>query len=95
VSHGRIVSASPAGLSDRDVERLRLLASGMSNKQIAAELILTPKTVGRHIEHIYAKVDVCHPSGGPMLFAVEHGFVGAYPKDGAFTRCGLPTACAC
>ena len=36
---------------------LRLLARGLSNKEIAARLVISPKTVGNHIEHIYAKID--------------------------------------
>ena len=36
---------------------LRLLARGLSNKQIAAELVISPKTAGSHVEHIYRKID--------------------------------------
>ena len=46
----------PAGLTAREVEVLRLLARGLSNKEIAARLVISPKTVGNHIEHIYAKI---------------------------------------
>jgi DNA-binding CsgD family transcriptional regulator len=47
----------PAGLTPREVEVLRLLARGLSNKQIAERLVISPKTVANHIEHIYAKID--------------------------------------
>jgi len=39
------------------VEVLILLARGMSNKRIAATLVISPKTAGNHVEHIYAKID--------------------------------------
>ena len=47
----------PAGLTAREVEVLRLLARGLSNKEIAARLVISPKTVANHVEHIYAKID--------------------------------------
>ena len=47
----------PAGLTAREVEVLRLLARGLSNKEIAARLVISPKTAGNHVEHIYAKID--------------------------------------
>ena len=46
----------PAGLTRREVEVLVLLARGLSNKAIAAQLVVSPKTVGHHIEHIYRKI---------------------------------------
>jgi HD-GYP domain-containing protein (c-di-GMP phosphodiesterase class II)/DNA-binding CsgD family transcriptional regulator len=69
-------SAWPSGLTDREVEVLRLLATGMSNKHIASKLTLSPKTVGRHIEHIYAKLGVSTRAGA-TLFAVEQGLGNA------------------
>jgi DNA-binding CsgD family transcriptional regulator len=45
-----------AGLTAREVEVLILLARGMSNKRIAATLVISPKTAGNHVEHIYAKI---------------------------------------
>lgn len=68
-------SAWPAGLTDREVEVLQLLAGGLSNKQIAVRLTLSPKTVGRHIEHIYAKLGVSTRAGA-TLFAMERGLIG-------------------
>jgi len=49
--------AGPAGLTQREVEVLRLLARGLSNKQIAEQLVISPKTVANHVEHIYTKID--------------------------------------
>jgi HD-GYP domain-containing protein (c-di-GMP phosphodiesterase class II) len=64
----------PAGLTDREVDVLRLLARGMSNKEIAAELVVSPKTVGAHLEHIYAKLGVGNRALA-SLFAARHGLI--------------------
>jgi HD-GYP domain-containing protein (c-di-GMP phosphodiesterase class II) len=63
--------AWPAGLTDREVQVLRALARGGSNKQIAAQLGLSPKTVGHHVGHIYAKAGVSTRAAA-TLFAMEH-----------------------
>ena len=47
--------ATPANLSARELEVLRLLAGGMSNRQIADALVISPNTVARHVRHIFAK----------------------------------------
>jgi DNA-binding NarL/FixJ family response regulator len=64
----------PAGLSERQAEVLRLVAGGLSNRQMADELFISPKTVGHHIQHIYNKVGVSTRVGA-TLFALEHGLV--------------------
>ena len=64
----------PAGLTDREVEILRLIARGRANKQVASALGISPKTVGRHVEHIYAKAGV-RTRAGATLFAMEHGLL--------------------
>lgn len=46
----------PAGLSEREVEVLRLIARGRTNKQVAAALHVSAKTVGRHVENLYVKI---------------------------------------
>jgi DNA-binding CsgD family transcriptional regulator len=61
----------PAGLSDREVEVLRLIARGSTNRQVAALLYLSEKTVGRHIENLYAKLGVSSRAAA-ALFAMEH-----------------------
>ena len=61
----------PAGLSDREVEVLRLIARGRTNKEMAASLCLSPKTVGRHVENIYAKIGVTSRAAA-AVFAMEH-----------------------
>jgi DNA-binding CsgD family transcriptional regulator len=48
----------PAGLTDREVEVLRLLASGATNRSIAADLVLSERTVDRHVSNIFTKIDV-------------------------------------
>lgn len=68
-------SAWPEGLTDREVEVLRLLAAGLPNKQVARRLTVSPKTVGHHVEHIYAKIGVSTRAGA-TLFAMEQGLVG-------------------
>jgi DNA-binding NarL/FixJ family response regulator len=53
---------------------LRLLARGHTNRAIASELAISPKTVGHHVEHIYAKAGV-KTRAGATLFAVEAGLI--------------------
>jgi HD-GYP domain-containing protein (c-di-GMP phosphodiesterase class II)/DNA-binding CsgD family transcriptional regulator len=64
----------PAGLTTREVDVLRLVARGRSSKQIAAELVITPKTARNHIEHIYTKIDASSRVAA-SLFATEHGLL--------------------
>jgi HD-GYP domain-containing protein (c-di-GMP phosphodiesterase class II) len=64
----------PAGLTTREVEVLRLLARGLSNKEIASRLVIAPKTVGNHVEHIYAKIGASNRAGAG-LFALRHGLL--------------------
>lgn len=61
----------PCGLSDREVEVLQLLARGCSNKQIAARPIISPKTAGHHVQHIYDKLGVSTRAAA-TLFAMQH-----------------------
>jgi HD-GYP domain-containing protein (c-di-GMP phosphodiesterase class II) len=64
----------PAGLTSREVDVLRLVARGLSSKQIATQLVITPKTARNHIEHIYAKIDASSRVAA-SLFATEHGLL--------------------
>ena len=61
----------PAGLTDREVEVLRLMARGISNREIAKSLYLSPKTVGHHIQHIYDKIGVSSRVAA-TLFGMRH-----------------------
>jgi HD-GYP domain-containing protein (c-di-GMP phosphodiesterase class II) len=60
----------PAGLTDREVEVLRLLAQGRTNREIADALVITEKTAGHHVEHIYAKAGVSTRVGA-AIFAMR------------------------
>jgi HD-GYP domain-containing protein (c-di-GMP phosphodiesterase class II) len=66
--------ALPAGLSGREVEVLSLAVRGMSNQQMAALLVVSPKTVGHHLESIYSKIGVSTRVGA-TLFALQHGLI--------------------
>lgn len=65
-----------AGLSKREVEVLRLLAHGLTIKQMAAELVISEKTVDSHIQHIYTKLNVSTRVAA-TLFAMEHHLLDA------------------
>jgi HD-GYP domain-containing protein (c-di-GMP phosphodiesterase class II) len=64
----------PAGLSPREIEILRLIARGLSSREIAERLTLSAKTVRNHTEHIYAKTGTGNRVTA-SLFAVEHGLL--------------------
>jgi HD-GYP domain-containing protein (c-di-GMP phosphodiesterase class II) len=64
----------PAGLTPREIEVLRLLARGASNKEIARQLIISPKTAGKHLEHIYLKTGA-RSRATASLFAMQHGLL--------------------
>jgi HD-GYP domain-containing protein (c-di-GMP phosphodiesterase class II)/DNA-binding CsgD family transcriptional regulator len=67
--------ANPGGLTDREVEVLRLVARGNTNKEIGERLFISPKTVGRHVENIYTKIGVSTRAGA-ALYAMEHRLLG-------------------
>jgi len=64
----------PAGLTQREVEVLRLLARGLSNREVAERLVISPKTVANHVEHIYGKIG-CSNRAAAGLFAMRHGLL--------------------
>lgn len=66
--------ALPSGLTAREVEVLRLVASGRSNAQIATALVLSEKTVARHLSNIFGKLDVGSRTAA-TAYAFEHGLV--------------------
>lgn len=61
----------PAGLSDREVEVLRLVARGSSTREVATSLSISPKTADHHVQHIYNKIGVSTRAAA-ALFAMEH-----------------------
>ena len=66
----------PGGLTPREVEVLKLVAAGRSNREVAAELYVGVRTVERHIANIYNKITV-HNRTEAARFAFAHGLVEA------------------
>jgi HD-GYP domain-containing protein (c-di-GMP phosphodiesterase class II) len=66
--------ALPAGLTSREAEVLRLLALGATTRQVADQLVISPKTADHHVQHIYTKIGVS-TRGAAALFAIEHGIL--------------------
>jgi HD-GYP domain-containing protein (c-di-GMP phosphodiesterase class II) len=64
----------PADLTDREVEVLRLIARGRTNREVAEHLVISPKTVGRHVENLYAKIGVSSRAAA-AVFAMEHSLL--------------------
>ena len=67
-------SGRSRGFTARELEVLRLVAAGKSNREIAAELYLSVKTVARHLSNIFFKIGVPSRSAA-TAFAYEHGLV--------------------
>jgi DNA-binding NarL/FixJ family response regulator len=63
-----------AQLSPREIEVLRLLAEGNSSREIGKQLVLTVRTVERHISNIYRKIDA-HNRAQATSYAMEHGLL--------------------
>ena len=70
----------PGGLTDREVEVLRLAARGLSNKVIGAALSISPKTADHHIQHIYNKIGVSTRAGA-ALYTMEHDLLHELGSD--------------
>ncbi len=69
--------AWPGGLTSREVEVLCLLARGNSSRQIAQQLVVSPKTAANHVEHIYSKLGVSSRAAA-TLYATQHGLLGTF-----------------
>lgn len=67
-------AARPAGLTPREVEVLRLVATGLTDRQIAEALALSEHTVGRHLQNIFTKIGVATRAAATS-FAYSHGLV--------------------
>jgi len=67
----RVRAERPSGLSDREVEVLRLVALGLSNREIAGRLFISPRTAEHHVQHIYAKIGTSTRASA-AIFAMEH-----------------------
>lgn len=64
----------PGGLSTREVEVLHLIAEGLTNSQIAYQLVISPLTVNAHVRSIYNKLEVSSRSGATR-YAIQHHLV--------------------
>ena len=73
-ARGRERAAWPAGLTEREVEVLRLVAQGQREKEIARRLFISTNTVHYHIKEIYAKAGVSSRAGA-ALFAMENDLI--------------------
>ena len=71
---GRLKGVGDGGLTAREVQILRLVASGKTNRAIAAELVISEKTVARHISNIFTKLGLSSRSAA-TAYAYEHGLV--------------------
>ena len=69
-------AATGAGLTAREAEVLRLVALGLTTRQIADELVISAKTADHHIQHIYGKIGTS-TRGAAALFAVESGVLAS------------------
>ena len=66
----------PAGLSEREVEVLVLVAKGRTNRAITEALFISEKTVTSHLTHIFTKLGVSSRAAA-TAFAYEHGLAGS------------------
>jgi DNA-binding NarL/FixJ family response regulator len=66
---------SPAGLTRREVDVLRLIAEGKTTRDIAAQLFISSKTADNHIQHIHTKLAVTNRSAATR-WAIEHQLIG-------------------
>jgi ATP/maltotriose-dependent transcriptional regulator MalT len=69
-------TAAPCGLTDREVEVLRLVATGRTNREVAQHLVISEKTVARHLANIFTKVGVGSRSAA-TAFAYANGLASA------------------
>ena len=65
-------------LSPRELEVVRLLAGGCTNRQIAEQLVIAPRTADTHIGNVLTKLDL-HTRTELAVWAVEHGLTASRP----------------
>jgi HD-GYP domain-containing protein (c-di-GMP phosphodiesterase class II) len=70
----KMASSRPAGLSDREIEVLKLISQGLSNREVGRRLYISPRTAEHHVQHIYTKIGVSSRAAAAM-FAMEHGLI--------------------
>lgn len=71
---GRAARPSPGGLTPREIEVLRLIATGASNREIADRLVISDKTVARHVSNMFTKLGVSSRAAA-TAYAYEHDLV--------------------
>jgi ATP/maltotriose-dependent transcriptional regulator MalT len=71
---GKAPTIYPGGLTVREVEVLRLVAQGLTNAQVAEQLVISPRTVNSHLTSIYGKIQVSSRSAATR-YAIEHKLV--------------------
>ena len=64
-------SARPAGLSEREVDVLRLVAAGLSNREIGARLHISANTAANHVRSIFMKIGAANRTQAAM-YAAQH-----------------------
>lgn len=74
--------SSVAGLTARQLEVLRLVARGSSNREIARHLGVSPRTVDRHVSDVYERIGVSSRAAAAM-FTIEHGLAGPVRASGS------------
>jgi DNA-binding NarL/FixJ family response regulator len=79
-ARGAPVSAALDALTDRELEILRLVAAGLTNAEIASQLVISPLTAKTHVGRVLAKLD-CHDRAQLVALAYETGFVRAGERE--------------
>ena len=64
----------PAALTEREIEVVRLIANGLSNREIADKLVISPRPAEHHVQHAYNKIGVSTWAGA-ALFAMKHALL--------------------
>jgi HD-GYP domain-containing protein (c-di-GMP phosphodiesterase class II) len=72
--HAVPTPSRPSGLTDRELEVLTLVARGLTNKEIASALEISPKTAGHHVQHVFEKLGV-RTRAAATLLAMQRGLV--------------------
>jgi DNA-binding NarL/FixJ family response regulator len=76
---GKPVKRHNEQFTSRELEVLQLVAEGKVNKQIAADLCISPKTVEKHRQQVMDKLDI-HDVAGLTRYAIAHGIIESLPK---------------
>ena len=71
IPHVSRIPAYPDGLTAREVEVLRLVAQGLTNEEVAQQLVISPRTVNTHLTSIFSKI-VVSTRAAATQYAIEH-----------------------